>query len=253
MTVLDLISRALRQLGAYNIGDSIDAPTEQAGLMALNTLVDAWATERLLIYTTARNQFSLVAGQAVYQMGPNGPDWTAPRPLWIDAAGLLFGDSDPTQIYERPLHIVKTDKEWARTRLKNLTSPLPLAIYYDRWFSNPDSNTNPVGSGNIAVWPVPTVANQIALYTPVAISQFANLAQPVNLPPAYARALAANLAIELAPEFDREPSQALVAIAMESKEQIRRVNAPATIGQLRVDRSLAGRRGIFDWTIGAER
>ncbi|HZQ53324.1 MAG TPA: hypothetical protein VFB14_14065 [Bryobacteraceae bacterium] len=253
MTVQDLITRAMRLLGAVNIGDGPTAAEEQDGLTALNAMVDAWANERLMIYTTARNQYPLVAGQAVYQIGPSGPDWTAPRPQSIDAAGLLMGSSDPTQIYERPLEVIKTDKEWARVRLKNLGSPLPLAIYYDRWFSNPNSATNPVGSGNVAVWPVPQVVNQIVLYTPVAVSRFTAQTQTLSLPPGYERALTYNLALEMAPEFDREPSDVVVAIAEQSKAGIKRVNAISAIGKLRVDPALAGRRGIFDWTIGEER
>lgn len=253
MTVNDLINRSLRLLGAINIGDPPTAPEAQDALLALNGMVDAWANERLMIYTTARNLYNLAPDQQVYQIGPSGPDWIGPRPTRIDAAGLLLGNSDPTQVYERPLAVIRTDKDWAAFRIKGLQSTLPLGLYYDRWYSNPDSATSPVGSGNIAVWPVPTAVNQVALYTPVAVSQFTALTQTIALPPGYQRALTYNLAIELAPEFDREPSDVVVAIAEQSKAGIKRVNAPSAIGRMRTDPVLRGKGGYWDYTIGETR
>lgn len=252
MTVLDLISRSLRLLKAINIGDTPTAAETSDALLALNAMVDAWATERLMIFTTARNVYPLAINQGVYQLGPQGPDWIGPRPVWIDAAGLLLANTDPTQIYERPLKKL-TNIEWAAIRMKGLTSTLPTALYYDQYFNNADSSTSPVGSGNVALWPVPTQLNSVVLYTPQAVSQFSSLTQPIALPPGYARALPYNLAVELAPEFGAEPSDVVVEIAMESKANIKVSNVVSGMGRLRVDAALRTDGGAFDWTIGETR
>lgn len=247
MTVLDLISRSLRLLGALNIGDNPTAAEAQDGLTALNALVDAWATERLMCFTTSRNLYNLAENQQVYQIGPLGPDWIAPRPEYIDGAGLVLINSDPTQVLEVPLHVLRTDLEWARIRAKGITSTLPTKLYYDRGFSTAGN----LGSGNVALWPIPTIANQVALYTPFLISQFTGLTQTISLPPGYNRALPYNLAIELAPEFDREPSDVVVAIALASKESLKRANLQ--LETLRTDLPRSERGGRWDYELGIER
>ncbi len=248
MTVLDLITRAMRLLGAINIGDVPTAPEQQDALLALNAMVDAWATERLMMFTSGRNIYNLAQGQQVYQIGPLGPDWIAPRPEYVDAAGLLLVNSDPTQVIEVPLEVLRTDKEWARIRAKGIPSQLPTKLYYDRGFSTGVGN---LGSGNVAFWPVPTFANQIALYTPTIVSQFTGLTQTISLPPGYARCLPYCLAIEMAPEFDREPSEVVVAVAMSSKDSLKRANLQ--LDTLRTDLPRGEGGGHWDYMIGEER
>jgi hypothetical protein len=249
MTVSDLITRSMRLLGALNIGDQPTAAEAQNALTALNALADAWALERLLLYTTGRNLYNLAPNQQVYQIGPLGPDWIAPRPLSLEGAGLIISSSDPTQVLEVPLEVLRTDRDWQMLRVKGITSTLPTKLYYDHGFSTGAGN---LGSGNIALWPVPTQANQIALYTPTAISQFTGLTQTISLPPGYNRALVYSLAIEMAPEFDRQPSEVIVAVAERALDNLKRTNLQ--LNRLRCDPALTGAgrgwsRG-WNWQIG---
>ncbi len=235
---------ALRKIGATNHG-RISGPSVLAdGLAALNVMVDAWALEKLMMYTTARNVYALVQNQGVYMLGPQGPDWIGPRPMSIYAAGLLVGNTDPTQVYERPLKLL-IDAEWAATRLKNLTSTLPTHLYYDQYFNNPNSATSPVGSGNVVLWPTPTQVNSVAIYSPQAVSNFTALTQVIALPPGYGRALPYNLAVEMAAEFDAEPSDVVMGIAMQSKADIKRQNVAGGFGRL--DTGLGTQGGGYDW------
>lgn len=243
MTVLDLITRALRLLGAINVGSTPTADEQADALLALNAMVEAWANERLMMFTSAREVFSINAAQQVYQLGPTATDWIAARPQYIDAAGLLLANSDPTQVLERPLRILRHNEEWARVRMKAVQSTLPTMLYYEPDFPN----------GQVALWPVPNQNNQIAIYTPIAVAQFTSLTQTISLPPGYARALPYNLAVELSPEFDREPSAIVLAIAEGSKSAIKRANVPASMGRLRVDRALQSAGGHFDVYLGESR
>lgn len=54
-------------------------------------------------------------------------------------------------------------------------------------------------------------------YTPAALLQFADLTTPITLPAGYERALPLGLAIELAPQYDMEPSAALAANFKEAR------------------------------------
>lgn len=244
MTVLDLITRAMRLLGAYNVGDDApEAAEEQAGLMALNAMVDAWGLERLMMFTSAGSIYQTVSGKASYTIGPNGADWTAPRPLYIDAVTVIVPGTPST--YERPLHIIETNREWARVRMKALPSTLYTAVYYQPDFPN----------GTLAFWPAPQNAQQVVLYTPTQVSQFTTLNQVISLPPGYARALPYNLAVELAPEFSKTPSQLVLDIASGSKERIKGWNVLRAMGRLRCDPALTmhDRGGNWDWMIGEPR
>jgi hypothetical protein len=243
MTVLDLIKRSMRLLGALNVGDPPTNEEAQDGLTALNALVEGFATERLLMFTSTRQLFNLTSGKQVYAIGPGAvsPDWTAARPEYIDAAGLILFNSDPSQVIERPITVLRTDREWAAIRAKSLSSDLPTKLFYDHGYSAS-------GAGLVALWPNPSAANQIALYTPTAVSQFTALTQTISLPPGYARMLPYNLAVEWAPEFDKEPSQVIVAVAMESKANVKRANVAIT--PLRMDLPRGDRGGSWDYQLG---
>jgi hypothetical protein len=240
ITVQDLIQSSLRLIKASSHGRIAAAPLLSDALASLNQMIDAWGTERLTMYTTSRTVFNVVSGQQVYTMGPTGADWTAPRPQYIDEAGLLLSGTPTTEI---PLTILETERDWAEIRVKATTSPIPTKLYYESDFPN----------GQIALWPVPSAASQIALYTPVAVSQFTSLAQTISLPPGYQKALAYGLAVELAPECGANLDPLVFAQAERALASIKRQNF--SVKSLRCDPALVGigGRGRFDITLGESR
>ena len=243
MTVLDLIKRSMRLIAALNVGDEPTAEEAQDGLAALNAMVDAWGTERLTMYATTRALYAIVAGQQAYSIGRGaGADYAADRPMYIDAAGLVIPQADPTQTLERPIYIIRTDTEWARVRLKSEQSTLPTDLYYQPSWPN----------GEIVFWPAPTNNNTLALYTPSAVSEFTSLTQVISLPPGYRRALPFNLAADFGPEFgvSRVP-QDVKDIAEASKRSLKRANV--AIDFMRVDPAMRSRGGGFDWQLGEPR
>ena len=240
-TVLNLIQRAMRMLGVIQVGRKPTTDEGQDGLTALNSMVDSWALERLMIYTSARSVFPLNANQNSYEIGPKAADWVAQRPIYIEGAGLLYATG--VQTFERPIKIL-TPAEWRLERSKSLSTTVVTKLFYDNGFSNPNSTADDVGSGNVFVWPIPSGVGAAALYLPTAVSQFTSVNQALALPPGYQRALASNLAIEYSPEFGPEaaPSEALIAIAMESKANIKRANVHLDPVQV----NLPGSHGRFN-------
>jgi hypothetical protein len=233
----------MRLLSALNIGDVPTADEEQDGLLALNAMVDAWGTERLTMFTTTRALYAIVAGQQSYSIGRGaGADYAADRPMYIDRAGLVIPQSDPTQTLERPIYIIRTDAEWSRVRLKGETSTLPTDLYYQPSWPN----------GEIVFWPAPTVPNTLALYTPTAVAEFTSIDQTISLPPGYRRALPYNLAKDYGPEFGvAKVPQDVKDIADESKASLKRANV--AIDFLRVDPAIRSNGGGFDWQLGEPR
>ena len=69
---IDIISRALKDIGALEAGET---PTPEATTDAfdmLNDLVDQWSNEEMMVYYKNEIVFPIVPGQTQYTIGPNG-------------------------------------------------------------------------------------------------------------------------------------------------------------------------------------
>lgn len=206
MQVRDLIAGSLRLIGAIASGENPQAAEFADALNSLNGMLESWSTDGLLVYTTNREVFPLVPSKQSYTMGPLG-DFNTSRPVQISEASVQQNG------IELPIDILNL-QEWAEITLKTTPSTLPQCIYSEGTF--------PLETIN--VWPIPTVANNLVLYSLKPIASFASINDVVSLPPGYSRAIRYNLALELAPEFGREPSALVGVAASESKADIQRQN-----------------------------
>ena len=68
---IDLISRALKDIGALEAGETPTADAAQDAFDMLNDLVDQWSNEDMMVYNTTEIIFPLIAGQVQYTIGPN--------------------------------------------------------------------------------------------------------------------------------------------------------------------------------------
>lgn len=238
MTVQDLAATALRLAGVLGGARRLPSASDLAeALDCLNSLLDAWNTERLLVYSVARRVFPLTPGKNPYTIGASG-DFDTPRPVKIERAGLVMADTVPA--LEIPFGEILDHDEWARLPVKDLAGTLPARLYYDTAYP----------LGRVYLHPVPTVANSLALYLWQTFSQAASLADPVDFPPGYRAALEYNLALELAARHPRATLSPYVALrAGDAKAAVKRINAPAPVAP--VDPALApfGSR-VFDWRTG---
>ena len=230
MTTRDLIAAALKRLGVLDANET-PAPADQADCLSrLNDLIDGWATERLTIYSTTRTTWPLVAGQGTYTIGPNG-DCNIARPVFV--SDLNFIDTSQTPDLEMPLASLTTDA-WSSIGQKDLTSIYPTNYYY-----NP---TYPLAS--ITFWMIPTSSSlQGVIYVPTAVTEL-GLNDTIALPPGYRRFLRDSLAVEMAPEFDVQPADALLMSAMEAKANIKRANIQML--DLSVDPAVRPRQGRYN-------
>ena len=221
-----LITASLKLIGVLGEGETATAEMSADAFDRLNDLVDGLGVQRFSMLTRARTVYTPIANQSTYTIGPSGADWTAARPVTVEAAGLVLTSSTPT--IEIPLTLL-TDDQYAAIGIKALTSTLPTELYY-----NPTTTS---GKGTVFLWPTPTTAaNTIALYVPVAVSQFTSLAAAVTLMPMYSKALRYRLALELAPEFGRVVPSSVAAIAEDSWTQLKAVNV--RLSDLDLDRAV---------------
>lgn len=235
MTLLELLSDAFYELGIYSPSETIDADHAQFAGRRLNSMIDSWKSEKLNVYREQRTgPFNLVANTQTYTIG-SGATWNTPRPIWIDFAGLVQTVGGGTPVPEYPIHVM-TDFEWAMTVVKALTSTLPTGLWYDRSFTSS-------GYGTITMWPIPTVANQVVLYSPVPVDEFSltDLSVSVLLPPGYRDFLMYHLAIRIAPSFGKSPNDVTIAMASTAMEKVK--NSNLRMNTLRVDDAILRKQG----------
>lgn len=231
-TVLDLIKGSMRLVGAIAPSENPSPDEAQDALSVLNDIIDAWNNEHLMIFTVHIESFNLTAGKASYTIG-SGSDFNTARPQRIEEAYIRTPNGQ-----DLPLDLIN-DAEYASITIKTTQSPIPKRLY--------DDGSYPLK--NLIFWPVPTDgAYQVVLYSWQALTSFATIETTVSLPPGYKKALRYALALELAPEYGRSAPAEVVAIANETKAQLKRKNYDQN--QVVVDPALVGERKTFNWLTG---
>ena len=69
---IDIISGALRSIGALEAGETPDATTANDAFILLNDMLDQWSNESLMIHYTSEIVHSLLGGTYQYTVGPGG-------------------------------------------------------------------------------------------------------------------------------------------------------------------------------------
>lgn len=202
-TVRDLLTGALKSLTVLGEGDTATAQQITDALDVFNELVDHWNTKVLTLHQVKETSFTLT-GAASYTIGPGGTINTT-RPESIDRAWYRRDSID------YPIAILDA-AQWAGIEEKSLSSGWPTDIYYE--------TDSPLGK----IWTYPlSNAGSIYLQTHELLTE-ATADTVVSLPSGYRKALRYNLAIDLAPQFGVEPSQAVVKAARESLADVKSRN-----------------------------
>jgi hypothetical protein len=206
-TAQTIIDRALRLIGAIASGESPTTAESNDGLTALNAMISSWQTEKLNVYAFVDTSFNLAAADNSYTVGPAGNFALTPRPQKIEQVFVTANGIN----YE--VELIDYEK-WNRIPDQTSDSDIPVYAYYEPTLT----------TGTLKLWPVPNTVYALHIITWTSLAELAAVGTSVSLPQGYERALAYNLAIELAPEYGSEPSQSVVAVAMDSKASIKRAN-----------------------------
>lgn len=200
----------MRLVGIIASTETPSSEEQADALSALNSMLSSWSTEGLLLYQVVREEFTLTVNDGAYTLGSGG-DFNTTRPINILRAMIEIQSSSPMQ--EIPINII-TPQEYAEITTKDLTSGIPSSLYPD--YGNPLINLN--------LYPIPSAANKLVLYSEKPLITFTSANNDLAFPPGYEKALKYNLAIEIAPEYGKEPSSTILAQAIESKANIKRKN-----------------------------
>lgn len=220
-TASSLILRALNMTGEKVIGGTLTSAEQTAYLAVLNTILESWSTERLLVYQILEEAFTLVIGSTAYTIGSGG-NFNTTRPVKLEDTCFIN-----YQNRINPVTILN-DRNFSALQTVSL-SGMPRNLYFDI----------SVPLATIYFDYSPDVAYSFHLKSWKQLQSFAAIGDSVSLPLGYQRAIESNLAIELAPGLTNV-SPEVMKIAKESKAAIRALNAPESV--LRLDAGVAGRR-----------
>jgi len=227
-----MIRRSLMLIGVLAEGETPSADQLADGISTLNEMLGEWSNDNLLIPTTVREEFSLVAAQATRTMGPTG-NYATTRPLEIESAMLENQSSAPTT--ESEVEIV-TSEQWAAIPQKDNTSELPQKVWI-QW-NTPNITLN--------FYPVPTTAHKIVLYSQKLLLSVTSGNTDIALPPGYDKAIRYNLAIDLAPDYGKSVSAEIASGAASSKAGVKRKNIKTNY--LTMDAGLTAHAGFNIFT-----
>lgn len=238
MTANDLIERSLKTIGVLASGETASGADASDAFTILNNMVDTWATQRLTIFTTARTAFNLTSSVQDYTIGTGGT-FNIVRPLWIVAASIIPDrNASADQKVELPISAAMNIRQWQDVAIKGTTSTFPTEFFYDKNWT--------AGLATISVWPIPRNSDcQLVLYTPTALSQFADRTTNYTFPPGYEEAMRYQLALRLAPEFGRQLPPEVVLLADETLGNVKRTNVNDE--ELSTDVALMAHGGRYDW------
>lgn len=230
MTVSEFIRATLRTLGVLASGETPTADEEQDAFVTLNDMIDSWATERLMLFTTQRLEFTLAPGVSPHTLGlatgSPGQLYGA-RPIRIDRASIIPASATGS---EYPLQLL-SDAEWQATQAKTSTGT-PTSLWVRTSYS----------TLGLFLHPIPNAADTLIVYTTQQLGRFTATDDEFDFPPGYARAVRYNLAKELAPEFGVSLAPEALAIADESKANLKRINYQPSY--LRSDAAVLGAGGF---------
>lgn len=201
-----LCNRAVRLLGQLASGKTLGTNELNEALEALNAMADAWKIEGLMIYALQEESLTLTSGVASKTIGPSGSLITT-RPVDIEQAWVV-DSSSITHPVERMEEV-----DYAAISLKTQSGDYPSRYLYRG--TMPDAT--------VVLHPVPNQTITMKLLTRVLFGAFTS-GGTVSLPPGYEKAIAYNLALELAPEYETQASEDVVMIARASKGVIKAHN-----------------------------
>lgn len=209
ITLANILDPALRMAGISK-RPGITPSDEMYGEMipATNRMLASWSCDGHRVFTTAINEYDLIASQKIYTIGPGG-DFNSARPLFIRDANFIFPTNPQLR---RPIKLLDDD-EWSKIAVQDIAAAPPWYLYFDGGF---DLN----GRAKIYIVGQPPTGYKLELFTWQALkSDFTATTDAVIFPPGYEKALVSNLAIEAAMLYPLESVLARNAKAMDKLEK----------------------------------
>jgi len=216
-TANDMILQGMQHAGVLGLRDDLDAANAAYGLKVLNSMLDSWRLEKLMVFHLKQEELTLVVNQRSYSIGDGAADFDTPRPIEIvDPVFIREGQ------YDYPVKLIQKNEYGKLVTKTNVTSNLPRFLFYDQSYPN----------GTIFIYPAPSAANTLVINSPQIIQNFATKTTAVSLPPGYQDAIEYELAIRFAAKKGFAVNNEIKRIANETKARIKTHNSKAIISNV---------------------
>ena len=235
-TVNDLIKGSLRIVGALAVGEALQSEEAATALEALQDMIAAKAGG-LFVPCVVQEAITLVVSHGSYTIGEDGtPDKDTQRPeqiigAWVRDSGGI--DHPVAVIDERNYNAIPSKS----------TSARPDRIWY-----NP---TSP--NGTIYAYPVPNTAESLYISSVKSLAEPSSLTSDllnnVYIPRSYHGPLKWMLALELCPEYGREPSTVIIQKADQGERHLESLNMARRIKPAVIEIGTSGGKGMPRGTI----
>lgn len=226
MTMRDLLTQSLKLIGVTPGAQTPAVDQLTDALFHANIIADTYNNDGQMVFTM---QYLLAPlangvvqndGTTIYTIGPSSinPDVSfdiPERPQAIQAASFRMMNGFP--YIDIPLAILSAE-EWSQLRLKNIYSSVSNAIYMDEQW--------PVA--NIYLFPAPNYQASLFLTFWQPLNSSMTLDTTFSMPPGYAALFLYDVAIAVAPTFNKEASPSVISRYNAIKREIQFTNLRPT-------------------------
>jgi len=201
MLVSTLLQASLRKVGVLEIGATTSSEKRTAGLEALQSMLRSWGALSQNVFAAITESTTLEVDTEVYTWGSGG-DISTLRPNHVTGAYIL--DSSGVS---HPMGLISGAK-YRNIPIKTI-SARPYSLFFDPLYP----------LAYVYLYPVPNTAETLYLtsFKPFTeTGSFALSTDTLIFPGYYEEAIIYNLAIRLAPEYEKPVSVDVALIAKES-------------------------------------
>lgn len=217
LTVAQIIRNALLAIHVIPYNATISARLADTALNALDNMLSELAVQGLIVPYSTTDSLALVAGDGDYTIGSGGT-FNVARPSQILESTFIRDSGN----VDYPIEVI-SEKKYNAISVK-ATQSRPQQLYYDSQY--------PLGI--IYFYPIPETTYTLKLVSRKPFTSYTNLTTTVSLPPEYRSLIKWNLALQMCPEFERQPPQIVVTEAARTLTLVKRLNAANRIKPMKM-------------------
>lgn len=202
VAVLTILTDALVNISAIQLGASPSAPVAALALGKLNALLDEWNAYRPATWCEKYEDFTLSHASNPYSIGSSSADFSVDqRPVTIDGMGIVSGS------FVRPVWPCSYD-----FLLSN--GNLALSGWASRYYYEPD-----YPNGYLYFRPIPAVGDVVRVFTRKLLAQV-TMSEILSLPPGYRSAITGTLTEMIATPLGRDVPAQITRLAAIARQRI---------------------------------
>jgi hypothetical protein len=181
-----LCTDALLEVQSVSVGESVQTSLMAFAISRLQQLVDNWNAQREAVFSEEFPEFTFIANQQDYTIGPDAADFTVSvRPVSIEGGNVLLDNVSP--VVQNSIQM-RDWQWWLGLNVRAVNTTFPTDCYYEPGWPN----------GVLHFWPKPTTAYGLQLAVRKVLDAV-DVNSTINLPPGYQNALMLTLAEDIAP------------------------------------------------------